>query len=256
MKISCARVAAQQEIAHNIYELQLEGDIVQDMCEPGQFVHIRTDGVEQTLLRRPVSIAAIDQARRCFTIIYRVDGAGTANLAHKKVGDILNLLGPLGHGFAIEQLSEGQKALLVGGGIGVPPLYELSRQLWQKGVETRHVLGFPAKAAVFYNDAFSELGTTTITTVDGSYGKKGFVTDVLKDADFDVLYACGPTPMLQALEKKYGNREAYFSLEERMGCALGVCMACVCHVQGDESGVAYRKVCRDGPVFPVGEVVL
>lgn len=256
MKTSYVKVIEHREMAERIFELQLQGDIVEHMGEPGQFVHISSAGRQQTLLRRPISIAAINHEQQIFTIIYRVDGAGTENLSEKKPGDLLHILGPLGHGFPIEHLQKGQKAMIVGGGIGIPPLYELTKQLQQKDVDAEIILGFSSKKAVFYEKAFSKFGRTDVTTVDGSYAYKGFVTDVMADRHFDVLYACGPTPMLKALEDQYGDCQAYFSLEERMGCALGVCMACVCHVQGDETGVAYRKVCRDGPVFPAGEVVL
>ena len=146
----------------------------------------------------------------------------------------------------------------MGGGIGVPPLYYLSKQLVARGVEVQHVNGFSSHNEVFYEERFSELGNTYVTTVDGSYGHKGFVTDAISanKLDFDVLYACGPTAMLKVLEQQFKEREVYISLEQRMGCAVGACLACVCHVQGDETGTEYRKVCKDGPVFPIGEVVL
>jgi dihydroorotate dehydrogenase electron transfer subunit len=146
--------------------------------------------------------------------------------------------------------------LLVGGGIGVPPLYELSKQLKAKGVKVIHVLGFQTSSAVFYENEFLKNGETFITTVDGSYGTKGFVTDVSKDLIFDTIYACGPTPMLKALEQAYPDKKVYLSLEERMGCGIGACFACVCKRADDPNGVSYKKVCSDGPVFRAGEVVL
>lgn len=256
MRKAEVQVLSQQEIAKDIFEIRLGGEVVRKMTTPGQFVHLQARGRFETLLRRPISIADVDLENREFCLIYRVEGTGTKNLSEKKAGEDIDLLGPLGNGFPVDRLVEGQTAILVGGGIGVPPLYYLSKQLVQNGVTVKHVLGFASKAEVFSEEEFAELGETYVTTVDGSYGKQGFVTGAMTDVDFDVLYACGPTAMLQALEARYANFEAYFSLEQRMGCALGVCMACVCHVAGDETGTAYRKVCRDGPVFPLGEVVL
>lgn len=250
------QVVSQQEIAKNIFEIRLSGDVVREMTTPGQFVHLRAPGSLETLLRRPISIADVDLQKSEFRLIYRVEGAGTQNLSEKQRGDRIDCLGPLGNGFPVERAQRGQTAIFVGGGVGVPPLYYLGRQLVQKGLVVKSVLGFSSAAEVFYENEFAALGETRVTTVDGSYGQQGFVTDAMHDLDFDVLYACGPTPMLKALEECYAHHEAYFSLEERMGCALGVCMACVCPLAGDESGVAYRKVCKDGPVFPLGEVVL
>ena len=168
------------------------------------------------------------------------------------------MLGPLGHGFPVEEAESGQTALLVGGGIGVPPLYELSQRLVAKGVRVIHILGFQTKDVVFYEEKFAELGDTYVATVDGTHGTKGFVTDVIDSygIDFDILYSCGPLAMLRALEGRYKERKAYISLEERMGCGIGACFACVCHLQADPSGHSYKKVCSDGPVFPIGEVVL
>ncbi|HET7658510.1 MAG TPA: dihydroorotate dehydrogenase electron transfer subunit [Bacillales bacterium] len=258
MKKAEVRVSGQKEIAEKIYELRLRGDVVRDMTDPGQFVHLRADGGFDTLLRRPISIADVDLDNEELTIVYRAGGNGTNNLALKKEGDLIDLLGPLGNGFPIDKVQKGGKALLVGGGIGVPPLYYLSKQLTAIGVRVQHVNGFSSDKEVFYEDRFAALGDTFITTVDGSYGEKGFVTDAISthQLDFDVLYACGPTAMLRALEQRFKGREAYLSLEQRMGCAVGACLACVCHVQGDETGTEYRKVCEDGPVFPIGEVVL
>ncbi len=147
-------------------------------------------------------------------MLYRVEGNGTKRLAEKKAGDAIDLLGPLGQGFPIEEIKQKETAVLVGGGIGVPPLYYLSNQLKQKGVRVMHVLGFQSKEDVFYEEEFSELGDTYIATADGSYGTAGFVTDVLnkEHLPFDYMYSCGPTPMLKALSERYPNEKAlYFS---------------------------------------------
>lgn len=251
------KISSHREIASQIFELSLEGELVNEMKQPGQFVHLRISESIEPLLRRPISIAEIDHRHKRFTMIYRADGKGTRMLSHKKAGETIDVLGPLGHGFPIER-KKGEKALLVGGGIGVPPLYELSKQLVKQGVEVFHVLGHETASKVFYMDEFSSLGKTYVATVDGSLGTKGFVTDVLdqEDLSFDCLYSCGPMPMLKALENKYPAIEGYISLEKRMGCGIGACFACVCHLADDPSGTKYRKVCSDGPVFKIGEVMI
>ncbi|MGG7618787.1 dihydroorotate dehydrogenase electron transfer subunit [Bacillus coreaensis] len=251
-------VLSNQEIAHNIFELTLKGELVQQMNEPGQFVHLKVSDSVDPLLRRPISIAKIDQANDMFTMIFRAEGTGTKLLAQKKVGDFVDVLGPLGNGFPVEEAKAGSTALLVGGGIGVPPLYELSLRLKMRNVNVIHVLGFATKDAVFYEEKFAELGDTYIVTVDGTHGEKGFVTDVIsaQNLSFDTLYTCGPTPMLRALEAAYPEKKVYLSLEERMGCGIGACFACVCRTQEDPTGYAYKKVCTDGPVFKGGEVLI
>ncbi|GAB6514522.1 dihydroorotate dehydrogenase electron transfer subunit [Bacillus toyonensis] len=251
-------VVNQKEIAKNIYELVLQGTLVQQMNEPGQFVHIKVAEGIAPLLRRPISICNVDQEKNEFTMLYRAEGQGTKTLATRKQGEMVDVLGPLGHGFPVEEAEPGQTALLVGGGIGVPPLYELSQRLVAKGVRVIHILGFQTKDVVFYEEKFAELGDTYVATVDGTHGTKGFVTDVIDNygIDFDILYSCGPLAMLRALEGRYKEKKAYISLEERMGCGIGACFACVCHLQEDPSGHSYKKVCSDGPVFPIGEVVL
>lgn len=251
-------VVNQKEIAKNIYELVLQGTLVQQMNEPGQFVHIKVAEGIAPLLRRPISICNVDQEKNEFTMLYRAEGQGTKTLATRKQGEMVDVLGPLGHGFPVEEAEAGQTALLVGGGIGVPPLYELSQRLVAKGVRVIHILGFQTKDVVFYEEKFAELGDTYVATVDGTHGTKGFVTDVIDHygIDFDILYSCGPLAMLRALEGRYKEKKAYISLEERMGCGIGACFACVCHLQEDPSGHSYKKVCSDGPVFPIEEVVL
>ncbi|EIJ81562.1 dihydroorotate dehydrogenase electron transfer subunit [Bacillus methanolicus PB1] len=258
IKNQICTVVSQHEIADSIYELTLSGELVNDMDSPGQFVHLRIGCGSDPLLRRPISISSINKKDHRFTMIYRKQGKGTSALAEKKYGDTVDVLGPLGNGFPLHEAQKGETALLVGGGIGVPPLYELSKRLLSQGVNTVHVLGFQTKAAVFYEKAFSELGPTFIATEDGSHGTKGFVTDLIKQKEiqFDVLYACGPTPMLKALETAYLDKKVYLSLEERMGCGIGACFACVCHTSEDPNGHSYKKICSDGPVFKAGEVLL
>ncbi|MBS4203847.1 dihydroorotate dehydrogenase electron transfer subunit [Lederbergia citrea] len=252
------RIVSQRMLAKDIYELILEGLMVNEMNEPGQFVHVRTNPGLDPLLRRPISIASIVKEKNRFTLIYRAEGKGTKLLSANMAGEQIDVLGPLGNGFPITEVKENETALLVGGGIGVPPLYELAKQLNKKGVKTIHILGFETKEKVFYEQDFSELGPTFITTVDGSQGTAGFVTNVIDEytIQFNTLYACGPIPMLKALEDRFTGRKAFLSLEQRMGCGIGACFACVCHVNDDPSGTNYVKVCSDGPVFPIGKVVL
>lgn len=251
-------VTKHQEIAEHIFQLTLQGELVSEMGNPGQFVHLKVTEAASPLLRRPISISEINKEKKQFTMIYRAEGAGTQLLSKKKVEDVVDVLGPLGNGFPIDQITSSETALLVGGGIGVPPLLELSTQLVAKGVMVQHVLGFQSKNAVFLEEEFSALGKTIITTDDGSYGYQGFVTDAIKDHElqFDTMFTCGPTPMLKALERLHAHKPLFLSLEERMGCGIGACFACVCHTGDDPTGTSYKKVCSDGPVFKAGEVVL
>lgn len=256
MRKEWMRVVSQKRLARQIYELVLEGDLARQMTEPGRFVQLKTGEGTDLLLRRPISICRAEPENGRFTMVYRAEGKGTAWLSRRTEGDLVDVMGPLGHGFPPEEAPAGGTALLVGGGIGVPPLYGLSRKLAERGVRTVHVLGFAGAEDVFYEEEFRALGDTYVATVDGSAGERGFVTDVLErhGLSFDVLYACGPLPMLKALDTKYKGRKGFLSLEERMGCGMGACYACVCKTREEEHG--YRKVCSDGPVFPMGEVQL
>ncbi|MCM3767987.1 dihydroorotate dehydrogenase electron transfer subunit [Neobacillus niacini] len=258
IKKEVCKIISQKEIASDIYELTVEAEFVSEIKTPGQFVHIRVGNGWDLLLRRPISISSFDKTLNQFTMIYRKEGKGTSCLAEMVPGMELDILGPLGNGFPVEEAEIGDTALLVGGGIGVPPLYELSKQLRAKGVKVVHVLGFQTESAVFYEQEFGETGVTYVATVDGSYGTKGFVTDVIdsRDLSFDCIYSCGPTPMLRALEQRYAGKKMFLSLEERMGCGIGACFACVCKQADDPSGVSYKKVCSDGPVFRAGEVLI
>ncbi|MEH7075021.1 dihydroorotate dehydrogenase electron transfer subunit [Neobacillus drentensis] len=250
------KILSQKEIASDIYELTIEGELVSQITEPGQFVHIKVTNGLDPLLRRPISISSYDKEQKMLTMIYRKEGKGTSLLAELRAGMFVDILGPLGNGFPVEEVSKGDTALLVGGGIGVPPLYELSNQLVAKGVKVIHVLGFQTASAVFYEEEFLKNGETYVATVDGSFGRKGFVTDVMKELQFDCIYTCGPTPMLRAIEQNYQDKKVFLSLEERMGCGIGACFACVCKKKDDPTGASYKKVCSDGPVFQAGEVLI
>ncbi|GLB61259.1 dihydroorotate dehydrogenase electron transfer subunit [Cytobacillus sp. NCCP-133] len=258
IKQELCTVISQHQMANNIYEITLQGELVHEMIEPGQFVHLKVAEGYDPMLRRPISIAEILPDLSQFKMIYRAEGKGTVKLSEKKAGDRVDVLGPLGNGFPVKEAKKGDTALLVGGGIGVPPLYELSKQLVSQGVKVIHVLGFQSASAVFYEKKFTLLGETYTATADGRKGMKGFVTTVIDhyEIDFDILYSCGPTPMLKALENRYSHKNVYLSLEERMGCGIGACFACVSHTGDDPDGYSYKKVCSDGPVFKAGEVVL
>jgi len=250
------KVLSQKEIASDIYELTINGELVSQIKTPGQFVHLKVSNGLDPLLRRPISISSYNFEQNSLTMIYRKDGKGTSMLAELRPGMFVDILGPLGNGFPVDEVSIGDTALLVGGGIGVPPLYELSNQLVAKGVKVIHVLGFQTASAVFYEEEFLKNGETYVATADGSYGRKGFVTDVMKELQFDCIYTCGPTPMLRAIEQNYSHKKLFLSLEERMGCGIGACFACVCKKKDDPTGVSYKKVCSDGPVFRAGEVLI
>ncbi len=253
-KVENMTVLSNELIARKIYKCVLSGQLVNEITEPGQFVHVKVSGGTEPTLRRPISICEIDRAQESLTMIYRVEGKGTKLLSEKRDGETVDVLGPLGNGFPIEGLKPNAHCLLVGGGIGVPPLYELAKQLVSKGHNVTTVIGFRSTDDVFLEKEFARLGDTYVVTEDGTSGEQGFVTDIIKKYQLscDRYYACGPRMMLRALESMMPEN-GYLSLEERMGCGIGACLACVCDTPDNES---YRKVCTDGPVFPVGEVVV
>lgn len=234
-------------IAKDTVEMVLKNRHVSEHAVPGQFLHIQ---VVNHTLRRPVSIADVDKNNGTVTILFKRIGSGTKQLATTSIGEIIYALGPNGHGFPLNA-RKGETILIVGGGIGVPPLYYLAKQLKTRDITPIIVLGFQTKDFVFYEEPFKQLGTTHIVTNDGSYGHKGFVTNVIEAFDkIDSYYACGPLPMLKAVKAQCSQIPGYLSLEERMGCGVGACLACV--VETNDG--AYRKICRDGPVFQAQEV--
>lgn len=246
-------VVSNNQIASNIFELKIKGELAKKLKRPGQFVHIKAGSGTEHMLRRPISICEIDADNEMFTMLFRKEGEGTHKISTLKQGDDIDVLAPLGNGFPVEEAKD--TALLVGGGIGVPPLYELSKQLNKRGIRTIHVLGFQSEKDAFYINEFEQLGKTYVTTVDGTLGTKGFVTTVIDNIEknYDTFYSCGPKVMLKAVSEQLGDVRGFISLEERMGCGIGACYACVCHTS-DEKG--YVKVCTDGPVFEKGAVLL
>ena len=235
MKQLTFEIQSNEQIAKNVYRMQLAGDTAGIL--PGQFVNIRVQG---QFLRRPISVCNI--ADGILTIIYKVVGVGTEAMSHLPIGTKLDILTVLGNGYDLTKA--GDAPLLVGGGVGVPPMYMLARQLREMDKNVRVILGFNTKDEVFYEEEFRALGCDVIvTTVDGSHGVKGFVTNAL-DGKQSYYYTCGPLPMIKALLQAAGTN-GEVSMEERMGCGFGACMGCTIQTtQGP------KRVCKEGPVFP------
>ncbi len=247
-------VVSQKVIADQIYELKLKGKNVREMSA-GQFLMIRPMRAD-LLLRRPISLCHIDKERETATLLYRAGGEGTKSLAALKPGMFADVVGPLGQGFDLTLIKAGRPYLLIGGGIGVPPLYELGRQIKARGGLVTFVNGFASKKDVFYAAEMKQIGTVHITTEDGSHGTKGYVTNVTQNLSFEpaLIFSCGPHSMLTVIKQAYPATKTYLSLEERMACGIGACYACVCEKNTPEAG--HLKVCQDGPVFRADEVRL
>ena len=240
MKQLTFEIKSNEQMAKNVYRMQLCGDTAGIL--PGQFVNIRVQG---QFLRRPISVCNI--ADGILTIIYKVVGVGTEAMSHLPVGTQLDVLTVLGNGYDLSKA--GDEPLLVGGGVGVPPMYMLARQLREMGKTVRVILGFNTQDEVFYEEEFRALGCdVTVTTVDGSHGVKGFVTNAL-DGQQSYYYTCGPLPMIKALLQAAGTN-GEVSMEERMGCGFGACMGCT--IQTTQGS---KRVCKEGPVFPAGELI-
>ena len=228
-------------IAENVYRMALESPELEAQ-KPGQFVNFRLDGL---FLRRPISV--YDSAAGQLTVIYKTVGKGTRQMAGMQPGAVLNVLTGLGNGYDLSRA--GDKPLLLGGGVGVPPLYLLAKQLIAQGRQVTAVLGFNTRAEVFGEAEFKALGCeVTVTTADGSYGTKGFVTDALPE-EYSYFYTCGPEPMLKAVYAKT-KTSGQFSFEERMGCGFGACMGCSC-----KTVTGYKRICREGPVLEKEEIL-
>ena len=235
MKQTILTIQGNDCIAKNVYRMQLAGDT--EGILPGQFVNIRVEG---QFLRRPISVCNIEEG--VLTIIYKVVGVGTEAMSHLAVGTQLDVLTVLGNGYDLSKA--GDAPLLVGGGVGVPPMYMLARQLREMGKKVRVILGFNTQDEVFYEEEFRALGCeVVVTTVDGSHGVKGFVTNAL-DGQQSYYYTCGPLPMIKALLQAAGTK-GEVSMEERMGCGFGACMGCT--IQKTKGP---KRVCKEGPVFP------
>ena len=242
MKDTYFTLVKNEKIASNTYLSVLEGD-VSDITASGQFVNIKLDGF---YLRRPISVCNVED--NLLTIIYKAVGAGTEKMAATEVGAKWLVLTGLGNGYDLSK--SGNAPLLIGGGAGVPPMYYLARKLVSEGKKPTVILGFGKADEVFFKEEFEALGLKVlVTTVDGSYGIKGFVTDAMADLDYTYFYTCGPEPMLKAIYDKT-ETSGQFSFEERMGCGFGACMGCTCKTK-----YGNKRICRDGPVLEKEEII-
>ena len=241
MKQQILTITENVPVTKTVYRMTLTGAGLEPQ-KAGGFVNIRLDGL---FLRRPISV--YDSEPGCLTILYKVVGKGTEQLAGMQPGEALDVLTGLGNGYDLSKA--GEAPLLLGGGVGVPPLYLLAKQLRAAGKPVHAVLGFNTAEEVFGEEAFKALGCgVTVTTADGSYGTKGFVTDALP-ADYSYFFTCGPEPMLRAVYRA-AKTSGQFSFEERMGCGFGACMGCSC-----KTITGYKRICREGPVLEKEEIL-
>ena len=241
MKQSIFTIVSNEALTDTVYRMVLEGD-TSDITASGQFVNIQLTG---KFLRRPISVCDYDG--QTLTIVYKVVGKGTAQMAAMTPGETLDILTGLGNGYDLSL--SGDHPVLLGGGVGVPPMYNLAKKLRDQGKTVSVILGFNTKSEIFYEEEFKALGChVTVTTVDGSYGKKGFVTDALPEG-YTYFYTCGPEPMLKAVYRA-SNTSGQMSFEERMGCGFGACMGCSC-----KTLTGYKRICKEGPVMKKEEIL-
>lgn len=252
-------VLSQRSLGNDIYDLVLQTKDIAGVAKAGQFVSVYSND-KSKLLPRPISLCGIDREKGTLRLVYRVtgQGTGTEEFSRLKEGDTVKLLGPLGNGFTVES---GKKAFLIGGGIGVPPMLQLAKEMRDAGENLQVVMGY-RNADTFLLDEFEAVAETFVATEDGSLGTKGNVIDAIKNEKLnaDVIYACGPTPMLRALKNyaEENNMVCYISMEERMACGIGACLACVCKSRDKDvhSNVNNKRICKEGPVFNAKEVEL
>ncbi|MBQ8508229.1 MAG: dihydroorotate dehydrogenase electron transfer subunit [Clostridia bacterium] len=234
-------ITSNRALTENVYEMTLRGSAAD--CNPGQFVQLKLDSF---YLRRPISVCNADGDS--LTIIYKVVGRGTEAMAAYLPGMKIDILTGLGNGYDLSK--SGDNPLLIGGGAGVPPMYLTAKKLIAAGKRVRVILGFNTASEIFYEEEFKALGAeVTVTTVDGSYGVKGFVTTPMADMDYSYTYACGPEPMLKAIYNS-AKTSGQYSFEERMGCGFGACMGCTC-----ETKYGRKRICKDGPVLEKEEII-
>lgn len=236
------KIVSNKPLTKDVFEMILSGD-TSAITAPGQFINIKLDGF---YLRRPISICDYDN--NTVTILYKVVGGGTEAMSRLESGAELDILCGLGNGFDVSK--SGEKPVLIGGGVGVPPLYNLCKKLIESGKKVTVILGFNTASEIFYKEKFESLGAEVyVSTADGSSGVKGFVTDVLKNIDYDYFFTCGPMPMFRAIEK-IASSSGQYSFEERMGCGFGACMGCSCKTK-----YGNKRICRDGPVLEREEII-
>ena len=242
MKQEIFVIKSQKKIAKDVFKMVLSGN-TDDITASGQFVNIKLDGF---YLRRPISVCDYDKNE--LTLIYKTVGEGTAAMSRYENGTELDILTGLGNGY--DTSLSGEKPLLLGGGVGVPPLYNLCKKLVAEGKKPTVILGFNSADDVFYENEFKALGADVyVTTADGSYGIKGFVTDAMAGLDYSFFYTCGPEPMLKAIYN-VSNTSGQLSFEERMGCGFGACMGCSCKTK-----YGNKRICKDGPVLIKEEII-
>ena len=238
---SCYKVESNEKIAKSVYKMVLSGD-TSAITRPGQFINIK---VPDKYLRRPISVCDFDA--ETVTVIYKVVGEGTKIMSEMEKGISLDVLTGLGNGF--DAGKSGDRPLLIGGGVGVPPLYNLAKKLKAEGKTVTVILGFNTADEVFLKEEFEKIATVYLTTADGSEGQKGFVTDAMEGIDYDYIYTCGPQAMLRAVYDK-AKTGGQFSFEERMGCGFGACMGCSCKTK-----YGAKRICKDGPVLEKEEII-
>jgi len=242
MKQSIFTILSNTALTDSVYKMVLEGD-TSAITASGQFVNIQLEGM---FLRRPISVC--DYSEKTLTIVYKVVGKGTEAMSKMEKGKELDILTGLGNGYDLSLA--GDKPVLLGGGVGVPPMYNLAKKLIALGKEVTVILGFNTKSEIFYEEEFKALGCKVIVaTADGSYGVKGFATTPLAEIDYTYFYTCGPEPMLKAVYKAT-NTSGQMSFEERMGCGFGACMGCSC-----KTLTGYKRICKDGPVMKKEEIL-
>ena len=250
-------VVSQESIGAGIYSMWIQTDRIAADAKPGQFVSLYTND-KSKILPRPISLCEIDKENGRLHLVYRVTGQGTGTdeFSQMKAGDTIPVLGPLGNGFPVEK-AEGKKVFLMGGGIGVPPILELAKQM---KCEKKQIIAGYRDCHTFLREEFEAAGTLYIATEDGSVGSKGNVLDAIRENDLkaDVIFACGPKPMLRAI-KAYALEKGipcWVSMEERMACGIGACLACVCKSKEKDahSNVKNKRICKEGPVFLAQEV--
>ncbi len=236
------RITENKPIARDVWRMVLAGD-TSALTAPGQFLNFRLEG---QFLRRPISVC--DWEEGSVTVIYKVVGKGTEQMSRMQPGEVIDTLVGLGNGFA--PASSGDRPLLIGGGVGVPPLYHLCRVLAGEGKSCTIILGFNSADDVFYKEEFEALGAKVyITTADGTAGTRGFVTDVMGELEYTYFYTCGPEPMFRAIER-VAKTSGQYSFEERMGCGFGACMGCSC-----KTLTGNKRICIDGPVMQREEII-